>query len=271
MKKFVVRSLLILAVLIVLAVLGTYFFLGTVIKKGVETVGPKITKTDVKLNSASLSILSGSGKINGFVLGNPQGFKTPAAISVGTVNLAIEPRSLFDNKVIIRDITVDGPEITFETDLTVVNLKKILSNIEETSGGSSEKSASPQTNQAAPAQPTESGEGKKLEVDNFLIKNAKVHVSVNAPLVGQQTANVTIPEIHLTNMGTNAEGITAAQLSKEVFKVIVEKSAEAAEKVLADMSKGGKFFGKEPGTIVSQTNTLQNAASKALDLFNKKK
>jgi len=108
-------------------------------------------------------------------------------------------------------------------------------------------------------------------VDNFLIKNAKVHVSVNAPLVGQQTANVTIPEIHLTNMGTNAEGITPAQLSKEVFKVIVEKSAEAAEKVLADMSKGGKFFGKEPGTIVSQTNTLQNAASKALVFFNKKK
>src|SRR6266436_1393517 len=188
MKKFVVRSLLILAVLIVLAVLGTYFFLGTVIKKGVETVGPKITKTDVKLNSASLSILSGSGKINGFVLGNPQGFKTPAAISVGTVNLAIEPRSLFDNKVIIRDITVDGPEITFETDLTVVNLKK-------------------------------------LEVDNFLIKNAKVHVSVNAPLVGQQTANVTIPEIHLTNMGTNADGITAAELSRQVLAAIVEKSA----------------------------------------------
>jgi len=109
MKKFVVRSLLILAVLIVLAVLGTYFFLGTVIKKGVETVGPKITKTDVKLNSASLSILSGSGKINGFVLGNPQGFKTPAAISVGTVNLAIEPRSLFDNKLLSETSPLTAP------------------------------------------------------------------------------------------------------------------------------------------------------------------
>jgi hypothetical protein len=269
MKKFVVRSLLILVVLVVLAFLGTYFFLGTLIKKGVETAGPKITKTDVKLNSASLSILSGSGKINGFVLGNPQGFKTPAAISVGVANLAIEPRSLFDNKVIIRDITVDGPEITFETDLTVVNLKKILSNVEETTGGS--KSSSSDTNQAAPSKTADAGEGKKFEVDNFLIKNAKVHVSVNAPVIGQQTANVTIPEIHLTNMGTNADGITAGELSKEVLKVIVEKSAEAAEKVIADMTKGGKFFGKEPGAIVSQTNTLQNAASKALDLFNKKK
>ncbi len=270
MKKFVVRSLLILIVLVVLAVLATHFFLGTLIKKGVETAGPKITKTDVKLNSASLSILSGSGKINGFVLGNPQGFKTPAAISVGVVNLVIEPRSLFDNKVIIRDITVDGPEITFETDLTVVNLKKILSNVEETTGGGGKPSSS-DTNQPASSKPAEASEGKKLEVDNFLIKNAKVHVSVNAPVIGQQTANVSIPEIHLMNMGTNAEGITAAELSKEILKVIVEKSAQEAEKVIADMTKGGMFFGKEPGAIVSETNTLQNAASKALDLFNKKK
>jgi len=268
MKKFVVRSLLILVVLVVLAVLATHLFLGTVIKSGIETVGPKITKTDVKLNSVNLSLLSGSGKIKGFVLGNPQGFKTPAAISVGIANLTIEPRSLLDDKVVIHDITVDGPEITFETDLTTVNLKKLLSNIEESTGG---KSTSPDTNQPAPAKQSDAGAGKKLEVDNFLIKNAKVHVSVNAPLVGQQTANVSIPEIHLTNMGTNAEGITAAELSRQVLAAIVEKSAQEAEKVSADMAKGGKFFGKEPSAIVSQTNSLQSAASKALDLFNKKK
>ncbi len=267
MKKFVVRSLLILIVLVVLVALATHLFLGTAIKSGIETVGPKITKTDVKLNSVSLSLLSGSGKIKGFVLGNPQGFKTPAAMSVGAANLTLEPRSLLDDKVVIRDITLDGPEITFETDLTLVNLKKILSNIEEATGGGG-KSSTPDTNQPAPAKPSE---GKKLEVDNFLIKNAKVHVSVNAPLIGQQTANVTIPEIHLTNMGTNAEGVTAAELSKEVFAAIVEKTEEEAKKVIADMTKGGKFFGKEPGAIVNETNSLQNAASKALDLFNKKK
>jgi hypothetical protein len=270
MKKFVVRSLLILVVLVVLAVLATHLFLGTVIKSGIETVGPKITKTDVKLNSVSLSLLSGSGKIKGFVLGNPQGFKTPAAISVGIANLTIEPRSLLDDKVVIHDITVDGPEITFETDLTTVNLKKLLSNIEETTGGSG-KSSSPDTNQPALPKQSEAAGGKKLQVDNFLIKNAKVHVSVNAPLVGQQTANVSIPEIHLINMGTNTEGITAAELSKQVLAAIVEKSAQEAEKVIADMTKGGKFFGKEPSAIISQTNSLQSAASKALDLFNKKK
>ena len=267
MKKFVVRSLLILIVLVVLVAVATHLFLGTAIKSGIETVGPKITKTDVKLNSVNLSLLSGSGNIKGFTLGNPQGFKTPAAMSVGVANLRLEPRTLLDDKVVIRDITLDGPEITFETDLSLVNLKKILSNIEEATGGGG-KPSTPDTNQPAPAKQSE---GKKLEVDNFLIKNAKVHVSVNAPLIGQQTANVSIPEIHLINMGTNAEGITAAELSKEVFAAIVEKTEEEAKKVIADMTKGGKFFGKEPGAIVSGTNSLQSAASKALDLFNKKK
>jgi uncharacterized protein involved in outer membrane biogenesis len=268
MKKILRRLIFILIVLIVLALVCSYIFLGAIIKKGVETAGPQITKTDVKLNSVTLSFFSGSGKIKGFVLGNPQGFKTPAAISVGTANLALEPKSLFSDKIIVRDITVDGPEITWESDLTSVNLKKILSNIEESSGGGGKTS---DTNQPAPATKSEAGPGKKLEVDNFLIKNAKVHVSVNAPVIGQQSANVNIPEIHLTNMGTNADGITAAELSKQVLGAIVEKTAQEAEKVIADMTKGGKFFGKEPGKIVSETNSLQNAASKALDLFNKKK
>lgn len=268
MKKILRRLIFILIVLVVLALVGSYVFLGTIIKKGVETAAPPITKTDVKLNSVTLSLFSGSGKIRGFVLGNPQGFKTPSAISVGTANLAVEPKSLFGDKIIVRDITVDGPEITWESDLTSVNLKKILSNIEESSGGGGKAA---DTNQPAPATKSEAGPGKKLEVDNFLIKNAKVHVSVNAPVIGQQTANVSIPEIHLTNMGTNADGITAAELSKQVFAAIVEKSEEEAKKVIADMTKGGKFFGKEPGGVVSETNSLQNAASKALDLFNKKK
>lgn len=269
MKKFLVRTLIVLIVLVLLVVLATHLFLDSAIKSGIETVGPKVTKTDVKLNSVSLSLLSGSGKIKGFVVGNPQGFKTPSAINVGTASLAIEPRSILDDKVIIRDISVDGPEITFETDLTVVNLKKILSNVEETTGGG-QKPSSTDTNQPAPPQKPEANAGKRLQVDNFLIKNAKLHVSVNAPVIGQQSANVSIPEIHLTNMGTNAEGITVAELSKQVLAAIVDKAEDEAKKVIADMSKGGKFFGKEPSAITSETNSLQKAVQGVEGIFKKK-
>jgi hypothetical protein len=80
MKKLLVRIAIGLVVLIVLVALGIHFFLDSAVKKGVETLGPKMTKVDVKLDSVSISLLSGSGKIKGLVVGNPEGYKTPHAI-----------------------------------------------------------------------------------------------------------------------------------------------------------------------------------------------
>ncbi len=56
--------------MIVLAILN----LGSIIKTATETYGPQITKTEVKLGSADISILSGSGSLDDFLLGNPKGF-----------------------------------------------------------------------------------------------------------------------------------------------------------------------------------------------------
>jgi len=55
-------------VLIVLAALAVHFFLDDAVKRGVETIGPKITKVDVKLDGVSISLLSGSGKIKGLLV-----------------------------------------------------------------------------------------------------------------------------------------------------------------------------------------------------------
>src|SRR5512146_981071 len=82
MKKILVRLILGLVILIILAVLGVGFFLDSIVKKSVETIGPQLTKVDIKLDSVSLHLLTGSGGIKGLVVGNPEGYKTPQAISV---------------------------------------------------------------------------------------------------------------------------------------------------------------------------------------------
>jgi len=256
MKKIIRFVLIAVVVLILLVVLGVHFFLDGAIKRGVETIGPKLTKTEVKLNSVSLSLLSGSGKIKGLVVGNPEGFKTPSAISVGNASLALQPKSLLSDKVVVNSILLEGPEITFETDLKSVNLKKILSNVEEASGGS-EKGPS------QPKQP-EANAGKKLEVDDFLIKGGKVHVSV--PMLNQ-SAIVNLPEIHLQDLGKGPEGITAGELSRLVLKEVVAKAEEAASGVLSDMSKGGQFLTKDLGL---STNTAQKVTKGLGDLLKKK-
>jgi hypothetical protein len=255
MKKFLVRGTVVLIILIILAALGVHFFLDAAIKRGVETIGPRVTKVDVKVDAITLSILSGSGKIRGLVVGNPPGFKTPSAIHVGTASLALVPGTLLNDKVVIKSINVEAPEITFETDLTSNNLSKLLDNVKDTSGGGKEP---------PPAQkPGESAKPpKKLQVDDFVIRGGKVHVSIT-PL--NQSATVPLPDIHLTKLGTGPEGITPAELTELIIQEIVKAAESQAGTVVTDIGKGAQYIG---GSL--KTNLMDKATKGIGDLFKKK-
>ena len=65
MKKLLIRLLIAMVIIVVVAVVAVGLFLDGAIKKGVETIGPKIAKVDIKLDGVSLSMMSGSGKYHG--------------------------------------------------------------------------------------------------------------------------------------------------------------------------------------------------------------
>jgi len=255
MKKWLIRILLVVVVLIVLVIVAIGVFLDTGIKKGIETVGPMLTKVDVKLDSVSVSVLSGSGKVKGLVVGNPEGYKTPSSIAVGTAELALKPRSLFSDKVVINTINVQGPEITFETDLKHNNLSTILSNLEAATGGGN-ASAKTNTPQAS----------RKLQVDDFHIAGGKIHVSVTT--LGGQSVTVPLPEIHLTDLGTGPDGITAAELTKRVLQEIEKNAVQAASGAVTDLSKEAAALTK--GLPRSATGAVDTVTKGIGDLFKKK-
>lgn len=232
MKKLVIRILIGLVVLLVLGVLAVGFFMDSIVKRGIETVGPMLTKVDVKLDAVSLSLLSGSGKIKGLVVGNPQGFKTPSAIQVGNASLALQPGSIFGDKVIIKSIQVQAPEITFETDLRANNLSKILDNLEAATGGG-----------GATTNSAQSKANRKLEVDDFLISGGKIHVSLTT--LGGQSATVPLPEVHLTDLGKGPDGITAAELTKRVIQAIEKEAVQASSGAVSDLAKSATGLTKD--------------------------
>ncbi len=262
MKKIIIRLLIALVVVVVVAVIAVGLFLDAGIKRGIETIGPKLTQTSIKLQSVSLSLLSGSGAIKGLVVGNPQGFKTPSAISVGSASLSIKPASLLSDKVVIRYINLQDPEITFETDLRGNNLKQIMANVQAATGGGANQPAQPK--EAAPAEPAKPG--KKLEVDDFVINGAKLHVSVTA--LGGQEVTLPLPPIHLENLGTGPEGITPAELTKVVLAAIESEAAKAASGAVADLGKSAANVVKDVGGQGS--NVLQNVTKGIGGLFKKK-
>jgi hypothetical protein len=246
MKKIIVRVVIGAAVLLVVAVAAIWISLGSIVKKGVETVGPQITKVDVKLDSASVSILGGAGSIKGLTVGNPPGYTSPHAISVGTASLSVKPMSVLSDKVIVRSIKVEGPEVIFEGNPLNNNLSKILDNVNASSG--SEGQSTP-----------EDAAGKKLQVDDFHIIGAKVRIGANS-------TPIPIPDIHLTGLGQGPEGITAADLTQRAIKELVMATMKAASTQISEL---GKTLKEGVATEAGKAG-LEKVGKGIGDLFKKK-
>ena len=253
--KTLLKIVGVLIVLLVLVIAGSLYFLGTIVKTGVEKAGPRVTKTDVKLSSAKLSVFSGSGELKNFVIANPEGYKTPSAIQVGSVAVNVQPGSVMSDKVVVHSVKVLQPEITFEGDLSGNNLSKLLDNI---------KSSSEQDKQATNKK--EKSSEKKFQVDDFLITGAKVHLSTS--LLGGRSGTVSVPEIHLTNLGQGTNGITAAQLAEKVFSVLKEDALKAVTAEIGNLGKGATDLIKGAGT--NAVPSVEKATKGIGDLFKKK-
>ena len=265
MKKILVRAATALAILILLGFLAAGLFMDSVVKRGIETFGPKLAKVDVKLQSVSISMLSGGGRIEGLVVGNPEGFKTASAIKVGSASLSVSPGSLLSDKIAIKSIHIQGPEITFETSLKGNNLSKIRANLEDTAGAG--KSVGGGGNAApADAKAKESKPARKLQVNDFVLSGAKVHLGVTA--LGGSAMTIPIPDIHMTDLGTGPEGMTPAELVGEVLGAIEKEAAQAAASSVTDVGKGALQLGG--GLGASATNAASKITKGLGGLFQKK-
>ncbi|MEW6302508.1 MAG: AsmA family protein [Verrucomicrobiota bacterium] len=249
-----------LVVLLIVVLAAVFFSLNSIVKKGVETVGPEVTKVQIKLDGVNLSPLSGGGSLKGLFVGNPEGFKSDFAIKADTIGVNVNVRSVMADKIIVESIEVVGPEITLEGSLSGNNLTTILKNVEDFANSLSKGTGTETKDQpAAKAQ-------KKLQVNDFLIKDAKVKVALT--MLGGKGATVPLPDIHFKDLGTGPEGITATDLIQKVTSEVVNGSVKAAGQVVSDLGKGVTDAAK--GASKSATEAVEKTTSGIKNLFKKK-
>lgn len=238
LKKIFWGAVIALVVLVVVGLIIAGAFLGDIVKRGVETVGPKITQVSVKLDEVQLSLWTGSAEVKGLVVGNPDGYQTPQAISAGLIAVGVNPLSVLSDKIVVRSLHVESPEITFEGGLGGNNLSKIMDNVNAAAKNAAQTGGTISTNATTQAKPA-----KKFEVDDLLITGAKVHVNLTDPVEREMT--LSLPPIHLTDLGQNADGITAAELTRSVLDVIVTATVKAVSE--AGINKGAEKLIKAAG------------------------
>jgi uncharacterized protein involved in outer membrane biogenesis len=209
------KKLLIIVGVLIVIIIGFLVFgisnLGPIIKKGVNTYGSEITKTEVRLGDVDVALLSGRAGLKDLFLGNPKGFTSSKAISVDSVLVDVDEKSLAGDTIVIDKIEVVSPEITFEKVRGTDNFQAILRNVKDATGQSGSSKKTPATEQ-------EKGPGKNLLIKDFLLTGG--NVTLTESMLAGKTFTVALPEIHLTNVGNNGKGAPPAETIGEILAAL---------------------------------------------------
>lgn len=107
----------------------------------------------VTLQSADFAPFKGQLKLKGLHVGNPAGFKTAGLFELGSLDVDLDTISLFKQIVVIREIRISAPEITYERALKDSNIGQLLEQLTAKEG----TPAATQTNAAITPPPLEAG------------------------------------------------------------------------------------------------------------------
>lgn len=239
--KWIIRIVIVLVVLIAAGLWFGWSQLGNLVKFGIEKGTPPVVQTSVTVSAVKLSPFSGTGVIEGFQIGNPKGFTGPYAVRIGRAEVALDTKSVSTDKIVIQYIRITDPEINLEAGLHGTNLKQIADNAKSFAAQQTSKVEG----KSAESKPAPAADGKpqksvKLQVNELLITGAKLSASV-AGVVPGANAKATLPDIKLTNLGSDSSGISAAELTSLVLHEISTEAAKAsAGGSLKNLIQGGE-------------------------------
>jgi hypothetical protein len=221
MKKLVGYTVVFLLVLAIGLYVTMQFFLGGIVKSGVNKYGPGITQTKVELQDAKISPLSGVGTLTGLSVGNPAGWSPTDAFRLGKVHINLEPFSLMKDHVVINELIVEQPEFFYETKLVASNIKDLLNNIETAVGG-------PGTEPKTPG-----GKQVKLVVKKLVLQAGRVTIGAAG-----QVVTIPLPVINMTDIGVKEGGVTPAQLGVAIMRHVTPQIVAASMQALTQGAGG---------------------------------
>jgi hypothetical protein len=232
------KAAIVLAVLAVLVAGGVYWAynsLGVIVKVALEHYGPDVTGVSVKVGEVTLSPRDGRGSLKGVEIGNPPGFSAPRAARLGEISVALDPGTIRAPVVLVHEIVIDAPLITYERGKSSTNLDAIQKNIE----GYVKRA------QAASTDGKDSkADGKSVQhrfvIERLAIRGAKVTMT-NPGLKGQGVT-FDLPDIELRDIGRRQDGFTASEVANVVANALLGR---IAQKVLTniDLMRGGGVEG----------------------------
>jgi hypothetical protein len=205
------RIVVVGGVLVILAVVAFFILFaqfGPIITRVVEHMGSEMTKASVTLDKTEISATSGVGAMHGLKVGNPVNFESESALKFSRVKLVVDPATLTQPTVVIKEVLIAAPEVTYEFGGGNSNIDVLRKNVEtyvRSAGGSGEDGGG------------ERG-GKKFIIEKLSIRDGKINIS--ATLLKGNAMTVTLPNIELKDIGKSTGGATAGEVARQLFSAL---------------------------------------------------
>jgi uncharacterized protein involved in outer membrane biogenesis len=204
-KLLVALALVALAAFIALAAF-VHFRGEEALRTAIERHGPPAFGAPVEVSRVSLSPLTGSGRVEGLAIWNPEGFSEARAIEVERLQLDMRLRSLFTDVLHIEELHIAAPVVRVEPGRAGINIRALQGNLRE----------------ALP--PPEVEREVRVIVRDFRMQ-APVIV-VGSEEVGVSDRELVLDDIHLTDIG-GEEGVAPEQAVRVVMDALLAEVERA--------------------------------------------
>jgi hypothetical protein len=194
-------------VVLLLVAVGVYVVMNSsaLLGRAIESYGSRYLGAPVAVGGVDVSLREGSAGIRSLEVGNPQPFSGPPALRLAGISVSLDPAQVSSELIVLKNVTVDGAQVAALVRGRESNLQRLMDNLEAS------------TRAAARAEETGVQSEVKLVIERFSFTNASA--TVDSDLFGGTA--VTIPDIHLSDIGRQSNGATIGQVLQQVMQPIV--------------------------------------------------
>nr|MCU0554654.1 hypothetical protein [Syntrophales bacterium] len=185
MKRKLLITAGVIAAALILAVALVVTRLDSIVTKAINTYGPGMTGTEVRIDDVRVSFLSGEATVTNFVLGNPKGYRSAHAAKAASISVDLDIGSLLQDTIVVKRIEVVQPDIIYEKRGGTDNFKTIARHAEQKAKESG----------LADGENGRERPGKKLLIREFILKGGRV--TLYTPDLPSGAASAAIPDMHL--------------------------------------------------------------------------
>lgn len=189
-------------------------------------------------------------------MGNPEGFKAETAFRLGEISLSLDVNTLTKDIVVVKEIVISEPQVTYELGPGGSNIDAIKRNVDAYIGPKRDKAKKKSTPKDGDK------EGRKLIIEHLFIRKGKVDIASTA-LQGKGL-NIPLPDIHLTDIGKEKGGATPGEVAKKVVGAVTQGVGKAVAKAGV-----GKVLGTAVGGVGQAAGAIEKGAKGTVDTLKK--